>query len=431
MERLLYKSLLQWKNSANRKPLILFGARQTGKTWLLKEFGRHEYEQMAYISCDNNPEIKRVFSDFDTARLIRSFSAITGVQIQKNNTLIFLDEVQEVPQALTSLKYFCENVPEYHIAVAGSLLGIAEHKGTGFPVGKADEFTLYPLSFEEFLLAMGKDSLLEMIRSHQWQEVSTLRDTCKELLRQYYFTGGMPDVVRNYIASQNLEEVRTIQKRILSDYRNDFSKHVPIGYLPKVNMVWDSVPSQLARENKKFIYSAIRKGARAKDFETAIQWLTDAGLIHKVMRINKIGMPLKFYEDFTAFKLFFNDLGLLGAMSDVPAQSILIGDSFLTEYKGAFTEQYVLQQMLAAGVHPYYYTNERSTLEIDFVLQKNKVYPVEVKAEENLMSKSLRSVVSSGDGLTGWRFSMSDYREQDWMVNVPLYLAGEWIKAAE
>lgn len=431
MERLLYKSLLQWKNSANRKPLILFGARQTGKTWLLKEFGRHEYEQMAYISCDNNPEIKRVFSDFDTARLIRSFSAITGVQIQKNNTLIFLDEVQEVPQALTSLKYFCENVPEYHIAVAGSLLGIAEHKGTGFPVGKADEFTLYPLSFEEFLLAMGKDSLLDMIRSHQWQEVSTLRDTCKELLRQYYFTGGMPDVVRNYIASQNLEEVRTIQKRILSDYRNDFSKHVPIGYLPKVNMVWDSVPSQLARENKKFIYSAIRKGARAKDFETAIQWLTDAGLIHKVMRINKIGMPLKFYEDFTAFKLFFNDLGLLGAMSDVPAQSILIGDSFLTEYKGAFTEQYVLQQMLAAGVHPYYYTNERSTLEIDFVLQKNKVYPVEVKAEENLMSKSLRSVVSSGDGLTGWRFSMSDYREQDWMVNVPLYLAGEWIKAAE
>ena len=431
MERLLYKSLLQWKNSANRKPLILFGARQTGKTWLLKEFGRHEYEQMAYISCDNNPEIKRVFSDFDTARLIRSFSAITGVQIQKNNTLIFLDEVQEVPQALTSLKYFCENVPEYHIAVAGSLLGIAEHKGTGFPVGKADEFTLYPLSFEEFLLAMGKDSLLDMIRSHQWQEVSTLRDTCKELLRQYYFTGGMPDVVRNYIASQNLEEVRTIQKRILSDYRNDFSKHVPIEYLPKVNMVWDSVPSQLARENKKFIYSAIRKGARAKDFETAIQWLTDAGLIHKVMRINKIGMPLKFYEDFTAFKLFFNDLGLLGAMSDVPAQSILIGDSFLTEYKGAFTEQYVLQQMLAAGVHPYYYTNERSTLEMDFVLQKNKVYPVEVKAEENLMSKSLRSVVSSGDGLTGWRFSMSDYREQDWMVNVPLYLAGEWIKAAE
>ena len=337
MERLLYKSLLQWKNSANRKPLILFGARQTGKTWLLKEFGRHEYEQMAYISCDNNPEIKRVFSDFDTARLIRSFSAITGVQIQKNNTLIFLDEVQEVPQALTSLKYFCENVPEYHIAVAGSLLGIAEHKGTGFPVGKADEFTLYPLSFEEFLLAMGKDSLLDMIRSHQWQEVSTLRDTCKELLRQYYFTGGMPDVVRNYIASQNLEEVRTIQKRILSDYRNDFSKHVPIEYLPKVNMVWDSVPSQLARENKKFIYSAIRKGARAKDFETAIQWLTDAGLIHKVMRINKIGMPLKFYEDFTAFKLFFNDLGLLGAMSDVPAQSILIGDSFLTEYKGEFT----------------------------------------------------------------------------------------------
>ncbi len=431
MERLLYKSLLNWKNNALRKPLILFGARQTGKTWLLKEFGTREYEQMAYINCDNNNDVRDLYYDYDINRLIRAFSILSGVQIQKNNTLIVLDEVQEVPQALTALKYFCENAPDYHIAVAGSLLGIAAHKGTGFPVGKADELTLFPLSFEEFLLAMGKDSLLQLVREHQWSEVCSLRGICKELLRQYYFTGGMPDVVKNYIENQNLQEVRMIQKRILSDYRNDFSKHVPKEYLAKVYMVWDSIPSQLAKENKKFLYSAIRKGARAKDFETAIQWLTDAGLVHKVPRVNKIGMPLKFYEDLAAFKLYFNDLGLLGAMSDVPPQSILIRDSILTEYKGAFTEQYVLQQMMAAGVHPYYYTNERSTLEIDFVIQKNKVYPVEVKAEENLMSKSLRAAVNSGENLTGWRFSMSDYRVQEWMVNIPLYLAEEWVKAAD
>ncbi len=431
MERSLYQSLISWKNSSFRKPLILFGARQTGKTWLLKEFGQNEYQNMVYIDCDNNDQVRNLFSDFDIERLIRNLSAISETDIRKGNTLIVLDEVQEVPLALTSLKYFCEKAPEYHIAAAGSLLGIAKHEGSGFPVGKIDALTLYPMSFEEFLLAMGKRILVERLHEHQWEDYSSLRETCKELLRQYYFTGGMPAVVQRYVETQNLQEVRELQKRIILDYRNDFSKHVSPDVLPRVNMVWDSIPAQLAKENKKFVYSAIRKGARAKEFETAIQWLVDAGLVHKVMRVNKIGKPLKFYEDYDAFKLYHNDLGLLGAMVDIPAKSILIGDAHLSEYKGAFTEQYVLQQMLAAGVHPYYYTNERSTLEIDFVVQKEKVYPVEVKAEENLKSKSLRTIVSSDENIKGWRFSMSDFRDQGWMVNVPLYLAEEWIKTAD
>ena len=430
MERSLYQSLISWKNSSFRKPLILFGARQTGKTWLLKEFGQNEYQNMVYIDCDNNDQVRNLFSDFDIERLIRNLSAISETDIRKGNTLIVLDEVQEVPLALTSLKYFCEKAPEYHIAAAGSLLGIAKHEGSGFPVGKIDALTLYPMSFEEFLLAMGKRILVERLHEHQWEDYSSLRETCKDLLRQYYFTGGMPAVVQRYVETQNLQEVRELQKRIILDYRNDFSKHVSPDVLPRVNMVWDSIPAQLAKENKKFVYSTIRKGARAKEFETAIQWLVDAGLVHKVMRVNKIGMPLKFYEDYDAFKLYHNDLGLLGAMVDIPAKSILIGDAHLSEYKGAFTEQYVLQQMLAAGVHPYYYTNERSTLGIDFVVQKEKVYPVEVKAEENLKSKSLRSVVSAEDNLKGWRFSMSDFRDQEWMVNVPLYLVEEWVKTA-
>lgn len=431
MDRDLYRSLLGWKNSPYRKPLVLFGARQTGKTWLLKTFGKNEYENMVYIDCDNNDRIKDIFTDYDTARLIRTLSAISDINIEKNRTLIIFDEVQELPAALTALKYFQENAPEYHIAVAGSLLGIAEHRGTGFPVGKVDELTLYPLSFEEFLEALGKHILVENMREHRWSEFAALSAECRELLRQYYFTGGMPAVISHYIQTQNLAETREIQRTIIRDYRNDFAKHVPAGILPRVNMVWDSIPSQLAKENKKFIYGAIRKGSRAKDFEEAIQWLIDAGLIHKVKRVNKVGMPLKFYEDQEAFKLFLNDLGLLGAMSGVPAGSILAGDRFLSEYKGAFTEQYVLQQLLSVGTEPYYYTNDRSTLEIDFVIQKEHVYPIEVKAEENLRSKSLHSVVSSGEDLTGWRFSMSDYREQEWMINVPLYLAEEWVKAAE
>ena len=431
MERMAYNQLLEWKNSKNRKPLILNGARQVGKTWLLKDFGRKEYKTVAYISCDESPEMKTAFSDFDTARLIRIFSSVSGVDIRPGETLIILDEVQEVPLALTSLKYFCENAPEYHIAVAGSLLGIGLHEGTGFPVGKVSEIMLYPLTFKEFILALGKSVLAERMAEHRWEELSSLSHTFIELLRQYYYVGGMPAVVASYAENQNLLEVREIQNQILSDYRRDFAKHVPKDLLPKVYMVWDSIPAQLAKENKKFIYGAIKKGGRAKEFENAIQWLIDAGLSHKVLRVKKIEKPLKFYEDGEAFKLFISDLGLLGAMADVSAKDVLASDAAFVEYKGAFTEQYVLQEMVALNKNIYYYSRENSTLEIDFLIQKENLYPIEVKAEENLKSKSLRTVYECNDSLKPCRFSMSGYREQDWMKNIPLYFVAEWISQAE
>lgn len=429
MKRTIYDSLLEWKNKKNRKPLILYGARQTGKTWILKEFGKNEYQNVAYINCDNNPILSGSFFDFDTERLIRTFSAVTNEVIRKEETLIILDEIQEIPLALTSLKYFQENAPEYHIVVAGSLLGISVHAGTGFPVGKVDEMILYPMSFTEFLMANGKDMLIPYIKSHDWMHDSGLNFLFQEQLRQYYYTGGMPEVVQYYVETQNLIETRNIQKRILRDYEQDFSKHIPASQLAKVRMVYHSIPAQIAKENKKFIFSALKKGARAKEFEDAIQWLVNAGLVYKVNRVKKIDYPLKHYEDFDGFKLFVSDLGLLGAMNDTPASQVLIGDSIFTEYKGSFTEQYICQEILSAGCTPYYYSNDNSTMEIDFVIQKERIYPIEVKAEENLRSKSLRTVLDSNTNLFGWRFSMSGYREQDRMVNVPLYYAQEWMKS--
>ena len=428
MERTAYQELVNWKNKKNRKPLIVNGARQVGKTWLLKSFGSRNFKNLAYINCDESPEIKSAFTDFDTRRLIRIFSSLSGVEIAPEKTLIVLDEIQEAPLALTSLKYFCENAPEYHIAVAGSLLGIGLHEGTGFPVGKVDEINLYPLSFEEFCNALGKKQLMEQVKNHRWNELSTLSHAFIELLRQYYYVGGMPAVVKDYCENQNLIAVRQNQNQILADYKRDFSKHVPKETLPKVNIVWEAIPSQLAKENKKFIYSAIKKGSRAKDFENAIQWLLDAGLVYKVPRVVKIEKPLKFYEDFDSFKLFVVDLGLLGAMVQVSSKDVLVNTKAFTEYKGCFTEQYVLQELITLGQNVYYYSKENSTLEIDFIIQKDDVYPIEVKAEENLRSKSLKTVYGNNPALKPCRFSMAGYRKQDWLTNVPLYLAREWIK---
>ena len=429
MYRTVYEELLKWKNSVYRKPLILNGARQTGKTWLLKEFGKKEYKNMAYINCDNNPAMQNVFTDFDTSRLIRIFSALSGETIKPNSTLIVLDEVQQVPLALTSLKYFCENEPEYHIAVAGSLLGIGLHSGTGFPVGKVEEINIFPMSFMEFLLASGNSNLTELIHERNWEYISALSPKLEDLLRQYYFVGGMPEVVDYFLKSQDLNGTRAIQKRIIKNYRDDFSKHVPANQLTKVEMVWNSIPSQLAKENKKFIYGKLKKGARAKEFEDAIQWLLDAGLIYKVERIKSLSMPLKFYEDFGVFKLFLSDLGLLGALSEVNAKDILIDNKIFSEYKGAFTEQYVAQQLISNKEHPYYYSKENSSLELDFVIQKDNVFPIEVKAEENVRSKSLKTVVDEHKDMVGWRFSMNDYIDHGWLVNIPLYLVEEWGKS--
>lgn len=423
MERAVYQQLTVWKNSVSRKPLILEGARQVGKTYILKEFGRREYRNLVYINCDNNDKVSAIFSDYDIPRIIRSLSAISGESILPGETLIFLDEIQEIDKGLASLKYFCENAPEYHVAVAGSLLGITLHEGTSFPVGKVDILYLYPMDFEEFLLAMGREKIVEIMRSKDWETLTLLRPLCEELLRQYYFTGGMPEAVAAYIQTQDIWAVRDIQNKILIAYRNDISKHAPTNQVQRINMVWKSIPSQLARDNKKFIYGAVRKGARANEFEIAIQWLIDAGLIHKVPRIKKAAIPLSFYEDVSAFKLFMLDCGLLGAMSQTPPEQILIGNNVFEEYKGAFSENYVLQQMLCIPrTFIYYYSNGNSTMEIDFVAQHEAaIIPIEVKAEENLKAKSLRQYVMDNPGLHGLRFSMSPYREQEWMTNVPLY----------
>ena len=427
MERSIYSSLKKWKESPTRKPLILQGARQVGKTYILKEFGAREYSEVVYINCDDNNDMQNMFVDYDVDRIIRSLSAISGVSIKPSTTLLFLDEIQEVERGLASLKYFCEKAPEYHVAVAGSLLGITLHEGTSFPVGKVDMLYMYPMDFEEFLLAMGKEQLVELLRSNSWTALTPLRGMLTELLRQYYFVGGMPEAVKAYVERGDIWEVRSIHSKIIDAYRNDMSKHAPKQQVQRINMVWNSIPLQLARDNKKFIYGALRKGARANDFEIAIQWLVDSGLVHKVHRISKPVVPLKFYEDMSSFKLFLLDCGLLGALSETPPEQILIGDNVFEEYKGAFTENYVLQQLKSLPrTFVYYYSNDNSTLEIDFVVQHDThIIPIEVKAEENLRAKSLRQFVTDNPGLHGVRFSMSDYREQDWLTNVPLW-AVKW-----
>lgn len=393
----------------------------------MKEFGAHEYSEVVYINCDDNNDMQNMFVDYDVDRIIRSLSAISGVSIKPSTTLLILDEIQEVERGLASLKYFCEKAPEYHVAVAGSLLGITLHEGTSFPVGKVDMLYMYPMDFEEFLLAMGKEQLVELLRSNSWTALTPLRGMLTELLRQYYFVGGMPEAVKAYVERGDIWEVRSIHSKIIDAYRNDMSKHAPKQQVQRINMVWNSIPSQLARDNKKFIYGALRKGARANDFEIAIQWLVDSGLVHKVHRISKPVVPLKFYEDMSSFKLFLLDCGLLGALSETPPEQILIGDNVFEEYKGAFTENYVLQQLKSLPrTFVYYYSNDNSTLEIDFVVQHDThIIPIEVKAEENLRAKSLRQFVIDNPGLHGVRFSMSDYREQDWLTNVPLW-AVKW-----
>lgn len=427
MKRKIIEKLKAWKNSEARKTLILEGARQVGKTWALKEFGKTEYDNFVYVNCDNNPTVNDIFIDFDVKRILRNLSAISNETIVPGKTLIIFDEIQECPKALTSLKYFCEDDNEYHVAVAGSLLGLLNHQGSGFPVGKVESLYLAPLSFMEFLMALEKDILVQEMQNHNWANLYFLNPQITELLRQYYFTGGMPEAVLTYVQTQNLQQVRKIQKQILSDYEKDMSKHATKSELVKITQVWNSIPSQLAKENKKFIYGVIKSGGRAKEFENAIQWLINAGLIHKVNAVSKIENPLKFYEELGSFKLFMNDLGLMAAMMDASPAEILVGNNGFTNFKGSFTEQYVLQQYVSVhGESPFYYSNENSTMEIDFVIQNETVFPVEVKAEENLKSKSLSTVLKNNSNLFGLRFSMANYKTQERMVNVPLGLAEEY-----
>lgn len=424
MQRALMDRLVAWKNGARRKPLILNGARQVGKTWLLKEFGRLHFENVAYVSLDNDNLACSYFDpDFDVARIIASLSLELNVDIEPDKTLIVLDEVQACPKAITSLKYFCENAPEYPVAAAGSLLGISATEGTGFPVGKVNMLDLHPLSFSEFLDAMGNGRFAELVASDDTAMINSFSSRFTELLKQYYVVGGMPEAVSAFVAEQDVRAARAVQQEILDGYVSDFAKHVPPRLLARTMLAWESIPSHLSQENKKFVYGKVRRGSRAADFEESLAWLEQAGLIHKVRRASKPGIPLSAYCESGAFKVFMVDVGLLGAMSDLPPEAVVAGSRVFTEFKCALTEQYVCQQLISeCGLTPFYWSAENSLGEIDFLVQDGGgVFAIEVKAEENLRAKSLRAFKGAHPEVAAVRFSLSGYREQEWMRNVPLY----------
>ncbi|MBR5311382.1 MAG: ATP-binding protein [Clostridia bacterium] len=424
MYRTAIEKLLKWKESKRRKPLIIEGARQVGKTWLMKEFGKQAYADTIYINFDSNSRMAELFdSDLDTDRLIMGLELYAGHKINPDNSLLIFDEVQEVPRALASLKYFYENAPQYHIVCAGSLLGIALHQGTSFPVGKVDFLKLYPLSFKEFLMAVDKERFAELLDHQDFPMITSFKQTYIDALKHYYFVGGMPEAVQSFVENKDFNEVRDIQKRILAAYEQDFSKHAPNEIVPRLRMLWNSIPSQLAKENKKFIYGLVREGSRAKDYETALLWLSDCGLVHKVSRVNAAGIPLKAYEDLKAFKLFVVDVGLLGCMTGLRPRTLLDGNDLFVEFKGALTEQYVCQQLKTIEeLDIYYYTNDRGSCEVDFIVDTGEqIVPVEVKAEVNLKAKSLKTYQEKFSPEIAVRTSMSDYKKEEWLVNLPLY----------
>ncbi len=424
MERLAMQYLDNWKKKKDRKPIIIRGARQVGKTWLMKEFGKRNYNQVAYVNFESSSALRNLFKDdYDTKRIVSAIQIETGLQIDVQITLIIFDEIQEADGGITALKYFYENAQQYHIVAAGSLLGVSMHKHTSFPVGKVDFIDLLPLNFSEFLLATGQQQLLELINKKDWNLIKSFKKKYIQLLKQYYYIGGMPEAVLFFSETENYSEVRQIQNRILSAYEQDFSKHAPSEIVPRIRMLWNAIPSQLAKENRKFIYSAVKKGSRAKDFELALSWLIDCGLVYKVNRVTKPGIPLKAYEDFNAFKLYTVDVGLLAAMGNISQKTLLEGNVIFEEFKGALTEQYVLQQLRTIpemAIH--YWSSEKSSGEVDFVLQNSgNIYSIEVKAEENLQAKSLKSFYQKYPNTYPIRTSMSDYRQEDWLINLPLY----------
>ena len=416
--------LKTWKSRLDRKPLVIRGARQVGKTWLMKEFGRNEFKQTAYVNFESSKSLTTLFADdFDIERIIAAIQIETGVMINAESTLIIFDEIQEAEGAITSLKYFHENAPQYQIISAGSLLGVSLHRQTSFPVGKVEFMDLFPLSYEEFLIAMDQEPLLDLVVTKNWALIKSFKSKLIQYLRSYYFIGGMPEAVLSYREKNDFREVRNIQKRLLIAYENDFSKHVPYDIVPRIRMLWNSIPSQLAKENKKFIYKAVKPGSRAKDYELALSWLIDCGLVHKVTRVSKPGIPLKSYEDYSAFKLFITDIGLMGAMGDIDVRTLLEGNLIFEEFKGALTEQFVLQQLKPIpDLAIFYWSAEKSKSEIDFLIQHSgEVVPVEVKSAENLQAKSLKTYCQKYSPKTAIRTSMSDFREDDWMTNLPLY----------
>ncbi len=424
MYRDAINDLYKWKSKKNKKPLIIEGARQVGKTWLMKEFGKEAYDNVVYINFDSNTQMTNLFSlDYNIERLIKGLELYSNEKILPTSTLIIFDEIQEVPNALESLKYFNENAPEYDIICAGSLLGIALHQGTSFPVGKVEFLNLYPLSYVEFLRAINKEQFAKLLIEKDYELINAFSNDYIETLKQYYIVGGMPEVVNSFVSDGNFNNVKDIQRRILMAYEQDFFKHAPSDIVPKIRMVFNSIPSQLAKENKKFIYGLIREGARAKDFETAIMWLSDCGLVYKAHRVNKAGVPLKAYEDLKAFKLFMHDIGLLCCMANVSEQTILNKNDLFVEFKGSLTEQYVCQQLKnRSDLGIYYYTNEKNTCEVDFVVDDGtNIIPIEVKAETNLKAKSLKTFCDKFKPNYAIRSSLANYKKEDNLINLPLY----------
>lgn len=433
MKRTIYNQLLNWKDSVRRKPLMLYGARQVGKTYILKEFGHKEFENMVYINCYKNKVVETLFAtDMDVSRIVLGLSAISGEEIKEDKTLIFLDEVQEIPDVVASLKYFCENAPRLAVVTAGSLLGVMNMEGKSFPTGKVDIIHMFPMTFIEFIEAMGEGKMADLLIDKGNEEViNTLMPKYVEMLRMYYFVGGMPEAVAEFAKRRTPEFVRKIQQDILAAYDADIAKHAKNETL-KARLVFQAIPGQLAKDNKKFIFGALKKGSRASDYENAIQWLVDAGLVYTVQRVSKVELPLKFYMGFSGFKLFLLDVGLLGAMAQTPPTMILIGNNIFTEYKGAFTENYALTQMISVpDTVIAYYSKDNSTMELDFVVQAgNRVIPIEVKAEENVKSRSLWQFINvdmPDRNIHGARFSMKGFIEQDWMTNIPLFAIHTWL----
>ena len=427
MYREKIKELEEWKNSKDRMPLIIRGARQVGKTWIMKEFGKNNYKKVAYINFDGNTRMVRLFEgDFDIDRIIQGLKIETQVDIDAENTLLIFDEIQEVPKALTSLKYFCENARQYHILAAGSLLGVALHEGTSFPVGKVDFIDLYPLNFQEFLLAIGEEKLVNILNEKDWDLINIFKDKFISYLREYYFIGGMPEAVNKYIETKDYKKVRNVQLKLLQAYEEDFSKHAPNDIVPRLKMLWNSIPAQLAKENKKFIYGLIKEGARAKEYELALSWLIDCGLIYKIDRVTKPNIPLIAYQDTSAFKLYILDVGILGAMTRIKKKILLEGNEIFTEFKGSFTEQFVLTELKSNKDIPiFYWSAEKATAEIDFVIQLGtNIIPIEVKASENLQAKSLKTFIEKYKTTKNVRTSMSNYRKEEKLINIPLYSIG-------
>lgn len=437
MKRNIYEDLLSWKNNPEHKPLVLLGARQVGKTYIVKEFGTNEFENFLYVNCHNNPFVEGLFVDFDIERILYQIEQAYETKIHFGKILLFFDEIQEVKNGIASLKYFCENARELHVIVAGSLLGISLRDDESYPVGKVNDLRMYPMTFDEFLLANSRELLAKAVRMLDWNSMSLHHELLIDYLRQYYFCGGMPEAVSSWIQNHDASQTRSIQRAILANYSRDMGKHTK-SEVVRIRQVWESIPAQLSKENKKFVFGAIKKGARAVDFEKALQWLCDAGIIYKVSRVSKPVEPLKFYSDSSAFKVYLLDCGLLACLCGARSSEMLLGMGVFSEFKGSFTENFVLSQIKSLEKHDemdkniFYYSKDGSTMEVDFVVQTNdRVIPLEVKAEENVHAKSLKMFVTEEFkefSLKGFRTSMKKYIEQDWMVNIPLYSVESFFK---